>query len=107
MRWHRRNKSPLPQPTREAVVFRDHADDILSNEMSVKTETALEWESVSINQASCEMLERLPGVGPVIAQRIILYRKQYGPFRSIEDLLNVKGIGNKTVERLKPFIQLE
>jgi len=106
-RWYRRNKIPLPQPARKAVIFRDRAVDTLSNEMAAKAENALELEPVLVNQASSEMLERLPGVGPVIAQRIIAYRHQHGPFRSIEDLLKVKGIGNKTVKRLKPFIQLE
>ena len=54
---------------------------------------------VDLNQASREQLQVLPQVGPVVAQRILDYRKAVGPFRKVEELLNVKGIGRKTVEK--------
>ena len=60
---------------------------------------------VSINNASLEELDTLPGVGPSIAQRIIEYRKEQ-PFTSLDDLKNVKGIGNKTFEKMKEQISL-
>ena len=62
-------------------------------------------ELVSINNASLEELDTLPGVGPSIAQRIIEYRKEQ-PFTSLEDLKNVKGIGDKTFEKMKEQISL-
>ena len=51
-------------------------------------------------------LDTLPGVGEVIAQRIIEEREQNGPFYYPEDLMNVKGIGEKTLEKLLPHIRL-
>lgn len=59
---------------------------------------------VNINTASQEELETLPGVGPVIAQRIIEYRQVNGPFNTIEDIQKVQGIGTKTYEKLQGMI---
>ena len=59
---------------------------------------------VDINSADEEMLTTLPGVGPKTATRIYDYRKANGPFRSVEDLLNIKGIGPKVLDKLKPFV---
>jgi len=62
--------------------------------------------SVSLNTASREELMRLPGIGPAYADRIVAYRKDQGPFATLEELQNVKGIGPKTFSRLKPFLRL-
>lgn len=59
-------------------------------------------ERVSVNSASATLLDTLPGVGPATAQRIIEGR----PYNKLEDLLDVKGIGEKTLEKLRPFITL-
>jgi competence protein ComEA len=59
---------------------------------------------VNINTATQEALETLPGVGPVIAQRIIEYRQANGPFQTIEDIQKVKGIGTKTFEKMQGLI---
>lgn len=61
---------------------------------------------VNVNLAGPAELRVLPQVGPVVAQRIVDYRKAVGPFRQVEELLNVKGIGRKTLERLRPLITL-
>ncbi|PNV79771.1 MAG: competence protein ComEA, partial [Dictyoglomus turgidum] len=61
-------------------------------------------DKVNINTASKEELESLPGIGPTLAQRIIEYREENGPFGSAEDLLNVKGIGEKKLERIRDQI---
>jgi competence protein ComEA len=58
---------------------------------------------VDVNRAGAEELQRLPGVGPKMAQRIIDER-QRAPFRSVDELRRVKGIGPKTFERLRPFV---
>lgn len=62
---------------------------------------------VNINVATAEELDTLPGVGPSIAQRIIDYRVANGPFQSIEDIKNVKGIGDATFDKLKDKITVQ
>ena len=58
---------------------------------------------VNINTASAKELDALPGIGEVLAQRIIDYRNANGPFQSVYDLIKVKGIGEKTLEKIKPY----
>src|SRR5262245_26060544 len=59
---------------------------------------------VNINTASAEELTTLPGIGPSYAPTIVEHREKNGPFRKIEDLLSVRGIGDKTYERIKDRI---
>lgn len=59
---------------------------------------------VDLNTASAAELERLPGIGVRTAERIVEYRTKHGPFRKIEELMNVQGIGEKSFLRLKPLI---
>ena len=61
---------------------------------------------VAVNTADADELDTLPGVGEVIARRIIEERETNGPFYYPEDLMNVKGIGEKTLEKLLPHIRL-
>lgn len=59
---------------------------------------------VSLNTADLAALQTLPGVGPALAKRIITWREQHGGFVSIEQLLNVSGIGEKTFEQLRELV---
>ena len=59
---------------------------------------------INVNTATLDQLDSLPGIGPTLAQRIIDYREQHGPFRSVEDLLNVSGIGDARLADLKPLV---
>lgn len=61
--------------------------------------------SLNINTATLDELTQLPRIGPSIARRIIAYRQENGPFRSINELTKVKGIGSKTLGRIKPYLQ--
>jgi competence protein ComEA len=62
--------------------------------------------SVSLNSADSKQLQTLPGVGPATAERIVEYRKEHGRFTAIEELLAVKGIGPKKLEKMRPYLKL-
>lgn len=61
---------------------------------------------VDINKATVASLKTVPGIGKVTAERIVEWRETNGPFRRIEDLMKVKGIGDKTFEKLRPYIKV-
>jgi competence protein ComEA len=58
-------------------------------------------ERININTAGVDELVALPGIGRAYAERIVEYRAKNGPFKKPEDLLNVRGIGEKTLERIR------
>jgi competence protein ComEA len=60
---------------------------------------------VDLNRASAADLEGLPGIGPALAQAIIDYRQQHGPFQSVDDLADVRGIGPAKMEQLRPLVK--
>jgi len=64
-------------------------------------------EKINLNTATLEELTKLKGIGPAYAQRIIDYRQNYGPFEKIEDLMKVKGIGQKIFDTNKDIITVE
>jgi competence ComEA-like helix-hairpin-helix protein len=61
---------------------------------------------LDLNAASQSDLESLPGIGPALAERILRQRERTGGFRSLEELLEVRGVGPKTLERIRPFVAL-
>jgi competence protein ComEA len=61
---------------------------------------------VNVNSANASQLALLPRVGPSVAERIVDYRKQNGPFKKPEDLMLVQGIGEKTFQLLKPYVAI-
>jgi len=61
-------------------------------------------DKVNINTASLAELDKLPRIGPKVAQRILDYRKEHGPYKRVEDLMKVKGIGEKTFARLRELV---
>lgn len=60
--------------------------------------------TLDVNRASQQDFERLPGIGSVLARRIVEYRESRGAFQDIEQLRRVKGIGKKTFERIRAFV---
>lgn len=60
--------------------------------------------AVDLNRATGPELEALPGVGPVLAGRILEQRRRFGPFRAVEDLRAVRGVGPRLLERLRPHV---
>ncbi len=69
-------------------------------------ESSASEETISLNSATKEDLMRLPQIGEKTAERIIEYRESQGGFQSLEELKNVKGIGDKTYEQILPFLTL-
>jgi competence protein ComEA len=67
---------------------------------------AAEADKVNINTASLQELQLLPRVGPSLAQRIVEFREANGPFKTAEELLRVRGVGERTFELLKPYVTL-
>ena len=61
-------------------------------------------DRIDINRAEWPELTLLPGISRVMAERIVQYRREKGPFGSVEDLRQVSGIGPKTVARMRPFV---
>ncbi len=61
-------------------------------------------EKLDLNRASVEELELLPGLGPLRARRIIAWRNQSGPFESLEDLRFIRGLGERSVADLAPYV---
>ena len=59
---------------------------------------------LDLNHATASDLNLLPRVGPTLARRIVAFRAASGPFVGVDDLLNVKGVGQKTLEGLRPFV---
>jgi len=62
---------------------------------------------LNINTATIEEFQMLPGIGEATAKNIVEYRKVNGPFQSVDDLLKVKGIGEKRLKDIKPYCRLE
>lgn len=85
------NQSPVPHA---GVVAESPATEVPDN------------QKININQAGEEELVRLPRIGPVIAKRIIAFREEHGGFKKLTELMNVRGIGEKTFQGLLPLIRL-
>ena len=60
--------------------------------------------SINLNTATLQQLEQLPGIGPSRAQKILDYRKKAGSFRSVNDLLVIRGISKNEVDKIRPYI---
>ena len=88
----------------EMVIYIPHIDEPLPQAERVN-ETEGE-KKVSLNQATLEEFQTLPGIGPAKAMAIINYREEFGMFNSVDELTNVSGIGEKTLEKLRDHLEL-
>ncbi len=62
---------------------------------------------LDLNRATAGDFERLPGIGPVLARTLLEDRERHGPFRTVEELKRVKGIGAKRLERVRPLVMVQ
>jgi len=59
---------------------------------------------VNINTATSEQLQQVPGIGPATAGKILKMRKSYGPFKSVDDLLAIRGLGEKRLDKMRKYL---
>lgn len=59
---------------------------------------------ININTANSDELQQVPGIGPVTAEKILQMRKSYGAFKSVDDLLAIKGLGKKRLEKMRKYL---
>ena len=93
--WWQQQRSPLaihgqPSPVQQAAWDAQLADA----------------RAVDVNTADVAELERLPGIGPALAERIVAYRRDHGRFRRIEELDAVPGLGPAAIEQLRPYVRI-
>lgn len=99
-----------PVPTASQVPNRAGAVGPLATEtLPPRTPTVilLSQDKVNINTATVEQLDALPHIGPVLAQRIVAFRSEQGPFKGIEDIKQVDGIGDATFQDLRDLITVK
>jgi comEA protein len=94
-------ESAKSESTKEAETSADEKSKSSSKSSNSKNDSR-----ININTADASALDTLSGIGPAIAQRIIDYRKESGPFQTIEDIKNVKGIGDSIFEKIKSQIRV-
>jgi len=112
--WHRQCQ-PLPAANPAAIAALDEFAKALHGDSAHASAPANEPaqaasalpQPVDLNAATYSELVRLPGIGPVMAKRIIEYRDANGAFKRLPDLRKVKGIGAKTYQKLAPLLMIE
>ena len=98
-----RQNTPIPSSAEE------HTSPIspdlsVTPQLSMQRSTPSEGSRININTATSQELQTIRGVGPTLARRIIEYRQTSGRFSTVDDLTNVKGIGEKTLEKIRDSI---
>ena len=100
-----RQDAPMPSTVEEHVIPIS-PDVSVPPHPSVKKSVPSDESRININTATSQELQTLPRIGPALAQRIIEYRQTSGGFSTVDDLANVKGIGAKTLEKIRDSINV-
>jgi len=94
-----------------ALVITGSSPTIVSASEAKATESSSTQQSattkININNATATELEKLPGIGPKMAVQILDFREANGPFKSVEDLKQIKGVGPKKFEQIKSVVTVE
>ena len=96
------NRTPVQIQALPAVTMPAVETESNSETTPAPTESLI----ININTATSEQFQRLPGIGPVLADRIVAYRETYGSFESIGELMNVSGIGEKKLEAIWDLVTI-
>lgn len=107
VRVYRQHWEPLPEISDETIQLSQTLEESRGETNGIKEDRVEERLIVNINDADCPTLEKLPGIGPVIAARIVDYRQRHGVFQAPEELMKVRGIGKQNYQRIKPFIEVD
>ena len=103
--------SAIESSTKESFTKESFTKESFTKESSATGSSSSKSEKITtkinINTASVEELQTLKGIGPATAKSIILYREEYGAFSAIEEIMNVKRIGEKTFAKIKECITVE
>lgn len=100
-------ETSTPVESSSSAADRDAAVDSESAETPAETPAGVSSLAVNLNTATAQQLELLPGIGPALAQRIIEERARRGAFKSVDDLDKVKGIGPRTLAKLRPLVRVD
>ncbi|GAB2688973.1 ComEA family DNA-binding protein [Aliiglaciecola sp. 3_MG-2023] len=84
-----------------------HAKSLNQKMDTAKTQLQAQATPINLNTATANDLEALPGIGAKKAQDIVAYRKANGSFKRVEDITNVKGIGDRMLEKLKTSVSVK
>ncbi|PLX98604.1 MAG: hypothetical protein C0624_14300 [Desulfuromonas sp.] len=80
---------------------------LMAANSQVATQSALNVSKIDINSAGVAELQEIPGIGTTLAQRIIDYRKKHGTFKSANELTAIRGIGEKSLDKLRPWVAIK
>jgi competence protein ComEA len=98
------NLAALLQDAQQILVLRRGAGDVPGGGAAAGGGGSGAGGKVNLNTATLDQLESLPGIGEVLGQRILDYRQQHGPFKAVDDLLNVSGIGPSHLADMKDLV---
>lgn len=102
---YRMYKEPIQKVLKSTgFISKGILDEIMQDTVGVEKNMVQDTFKFNLNEVSWEALTLIPGIGEYTAKKIVTYRLKNGRFRQVEDLLKIKGIGRKTIERLKPYV---